>query len=48
MDWIEQLKGDGDHAVRLKTDLLYFSQHLKIRPKSGRLAPLIFNPAQLK
>jgi len=48
MDWIEQLRGDGDHAVRLKTDLLYFSQHLKIRPKSGRLAPLIFNPAQLK
>jgi hypothetical protein len=49
MDWLEQLKGDGDHAVRLKTDLAYFAESsLKLRPKVGSIAPFVFNPAQLK
>ena len=49
MDWIEQLRGDGDHAVRLKTDLCYFAESsLKLRPKIGSIAPFVFNPAQIK
>src|SRR5215831_662956 len=49
MDWIEQLRGDGDHAVRLKTDLCYFAESsLKLRPKIGSIAPFVFNPAQLR
>src|SRR5215471_19732545 len=49
MDWIEQLRGDGDHAVRLKTDLCYFAESsLKLRPKIGSIAPFVFNAAQLK
>ena len=49
MDWIEQLRGDGDHAVRLKTDLCYFAEScLKLRPKTGSIAPFVLNPAQLK
>ena len=37
-----------DKARRLVDDLPYFSQHcLKIRPKSGGLAPLVLNRVQL-
>src|SRR5262249_40515816 len=38
----------GDHATRVKGDLPYFSQYLKIRPKVGSLAPFTLNAAQLK
>jgi hypothetical protein len=48
MSWIDALRAEGDHATRIRTDLEYFSQHLKIRPKIGPLAPLVFNPAQLE
>jgi hypothetical protein len=48
MSWIDALRAEGDHATRIKADLEYFSQFLKIRPKIGPLAPLVFNPAQLE
>src|SRR5262245_25518245 len=48
MDWLEQLKGAGDHAVRLKTNLGYFAEKLVIRPKVGPPIPLVLNPAQIK
>ncbi len=46
--WLHRLRSEGDHATRLKSDLLYFSQFLKIRPKIGALLPFTLNPAQLK
>ena len=47
MEWINDLRQAGDHAVRLDTDLEYFAAELlKIRPKAGSLVPFIFNPAQ--
>jgi hypothetical protein len=47
MTWINDLRGDLDHAERLETDLAYFAeQNLKIRPKAGALVPFVFNPAQ--
>jgi len=48
MSWIDALQSAGDHATRIKHDLPYFSQHLKIRPKVGSLAPFALNTAQLK
>src|SRR5688572_2672121 len=48
MQWLDKLRSDGDRATRLRTDLEYFAQVLKIRPKSGQVAPLTLNPAQLK
>jgi hypothetical protein len=48
MQWIDELRGEGDHATRLVSDLEYFAQHLKIRPKVGPLTPLVLNPAQLE
>src|SRR5262245_52400722 len=48
MSWIDNLRAQGDHATRVRTDLEYFSQYLKIRPKIGPLAPLVFNPAQIE
>jgi hypothetical protein len=45
--WIENLLSEGTHAARLRTDLEYFAEHaLKIRPKSGPIAPFLFNAAQ--
>ncbi len=48
MEWIHDLRADGDHAVtRLDTDLEYFAEQLlKIRPKAGSLEPFRFNAAQ--
>ena len=47
MEWINDLRQAGEHAVRLDTDLEYFAANLlKIRPKAGSLAPFLFNPAQ--
>jgi hypothetical protein len=47
MDWINQLRREGDHAIRLANDLEFFAaQHLKIRPKAGHLAPFVFNSGQ--
>jgi hypothetical protein len=48
MSWIDDLQSAGDHATRVKGDLPYFSQYLKIRPKVGSLAPFTLNAAQLK
>ena len=48
MSWIDALQSAGDHATRIKHDLPYFSQYLKIRPKVGSLAPFTLNTAQLK
>jgi hypothetical protein len=48
MQWLNELRSEGDHATRLVSDLEYFSTHLRIRPKVGPLTPLVFNPAQLE
>jgi hypothetical protein len=49
MQWINDLKDAGDHAVRLDTDLPYFAEQLlKIRPKAGALAPFVLNAAQIE
>jgi hypothetical protein len=46
MNWIDDLRSEGEHAVRVKSDLEYFAQFLKIRPKVGQIAPFTLNPAQ--
>jgi hypothetical protein len=46
MTWLDDLYSAGDHATRLKHDLEYFSQYLRIRPKVGSLAPFKLNAAQ--
>jgi hypothetical protein len=48
LTWIDDLAAAGDHATRVKGDLEYFSQYLKIRPKVGSLAPFTLNAAQLE
>jgi hypothetical protein len=49
MDWINDLKSAGDRAIKLKADLPYFAEScLKLRPKTGSLAPFVLNPAQLE
>src|SRR5580700_153556 len=49
MSWLDTLLNEGERAARLRSDLPYFAEHcLKLRPKSGSLAPSIFNPAQLE
>jgi hypothetical protein len=48
MSWIDDLQSAGDHATKVKGDLPYFSQYLKIRPKVGSLAPFALNAAQLE
>ena len=49
MSWLDILLNEGERAARLRSDLPYFAEHcLKLRPKSGSLAPIIFNPAQLE
>jgi hypothetical protein len=47
MDWLNDLRAEGERATRLATDLEFYSAELlKIRPKAGGLAPFLFNPAQ--
>jgi hypothetical protein len=47
MEWLDSVVSEGQHALRLKSDLAYFAEHaLKIRPKAGPLEPFVFNPAQ--
>ncbi len=41
MQWLNELRSEGDHATRLVSDLEYFAKHLKIRPKVGPLTPLV-------
>lgn len=48
MTWLDDLAAAGDHATKVKGDLEYFSQYLKIRPKVGSLLPFTLNPAQLE
>ncbi len=49
MHWLDQLRADGDRAVRLDTDFGFYCQELlKLRPKSGGLVPFVLNPAQLE
>ena len=49
ISWLDLLAKEGERATRLRTDLPYFAEHcLKLRPKTGSLAPFVFNPAQLK
>src|SRR5262249_28710996 len=49
MSWLDILLNDGERAAGLRSDLPYFAEHcLKLRPKSGSLAPFVFNPAQLE
>jgi hypothetical protein len=47
MDWLKDLRAEGERATRLANDLEFFAtERLKIRPKAGSLAPFDFNPAQ--
>jgi len=47
MDWLNDLRAEGERATRLATDLEFFAtERLKIRPKAGSLAPFVFNNAQ--
>jgi hypothetical protein len=48
MTWIDDLRSAGDHATKVKTDLPYFAQSLRIRPKTGSLVSFTLNPAQLE
>ena len=49
MSWLDTLLNEGERAARLRSDLPYFAEHcLKLRPKTGSLAPFLFNPAQLE
>ena len=49
MSWLDTLLNEGERAARLRLDLPYFAEHcLKLRPKTGSLAPFVFNPAQLE
>ena len=49
MQWIDEVVADGQHAVRLRSDLEYFAQStLKLRSKAGPIEPFLFNAAQLK
>ena len=49
MIWLDMLLNEGERAARLRADLPYFAEHcLKLRPKTGSLAPFVFNPAQLE
>ena len=49
MSWLDMLLKEGERASCLRSDLTAFAEHcLKLRPKTGSAAPLIFNPAQLE
>src|SRR5262249_36839335 len=46
---LEAGRADAEHRQRFKTDLAYFCQHaLRIPTKSGPIAPLTSNSAQLR
>ncbi len=37
MEWLDSVVSEGQHALRLQSDLEYFAKHaLQIRPKDGR------------
>jgi len=47
MDWLNDLRQEGERATRMATDLeFYCSENLRIRPKAGGLVPFLWNPAQ--
>jgi hypothetical protein len=47
MDWLNDLRAEGERATKLATDLeFYATERLKIRTKAGPLEPFKFNPAQ--
>ena len=49
MNWLDMLLNEGERAARLRSELPYFAEQcLKLRPKTGSLAPFLFNPAQLE
>lgn len=48
MQWLSELRNEGDHATRSKNDLSYFAHFLRIRPKIGPPVTLTLNAAQLK
>jgi hypothetical protein len=49
MNWLDTLLNEGERAARLRSDLPYFAERcLKLRPKTGSLAPFLFNPTQLE
>jgi hypothetical protein len=48
MQWISELRAEGNHATRSRSDLAYFANFLRIRPKVGPLVALTLNPAQRK
>jgi hypothetical protein len=46
MQWLEDVMQDGEHAVRLHQDMVYFAENnLKLRSKAGPISPFVFNPA---
>ena len=47
--WLTQLRAEGEHAVKLATDLPYYAEQLlRIRPKTGGLVQFRFNAAQMR
>lgn len=47
VSWLNAILEEGERATRLRSDLPFFAETcLKLRPKTGSLAPFIFNPAQ--
>jgi hypothetical protein len=48
LQWLSELRSEGDHVTKSRADLAYFSRLLQIRPKVGSLVPLELNAAQLK
>jgi hypothetical protein len=49
MEWLDQLRQEGEHATRLANDLPYYAERLlKIRPKAAGIVPFVFNSAQLE
>ena len=43
------LRAEVEHAIRMDSDLPYFAERcLKLRPKTGGMAPFLFNPAQME
>jgi len=49
LKWLDAVLADGEHVMRLPSDLDYFAQTaLKLRSKGGPLKPFVFNAAQRK
>jgi integrase len=47
MNWIAELRNEGERATKLATDLEFYSgENLRIRPKAGGTVPFLWNPAQ--